>query len=971
MFTHVNPLLRACAVLCWSALCCAVLLHCAVCLLQPSIPVVQIGISESLIRHTRRISTDQHHAPQPLDRRMAAMQLQQRDRDQDLSDPNTKLQLIDTMLSSSPPLPAPPPMQQAQIQAQERELMMQMQMHHHAQAAAAASSNVHAHASAVVAPRTHRPSISAGIKPLVIKGAPLPPPPATAAAPASSALAAQLKPRLAQQAAHAPPPPISSAAATAAAAAAAASNDLFAKVEVPSRGKGGAGAGDAASFQPSSLAAALCDSGMLFGRERHAPVRQQHHRGGSNNHGDNSRGGQNGSKAGDTCTLTIYLHPYSDTAVRPCRVLLQLPPDTPSSGASSAASDSNPTTDELLASLLAKWSAGELARNFGLRAALAPEAADKSAWALHMVDEDTIDSDDECDDDEDGGADDAGGAGPERAMAAGAERGMPEEDLPPLERNRPVKSMGATTLAMVVAAGRQHRMPKHAAPTTLSPSAAAAATASASTASASAATAASSTSSSSAAAAASSSSSSGLASPARSGGPTSPTAAASPSHGSPAPGPNTHATQPLPPQLRRYDSARAAAPSVASSALSPGAHAQPKYRTVSVFSGSGAGVGAGAGLSARSSSQQAMSSDPSRHSVMLGHGGLGGTGAGAGGGGGILGEKFYLKIHIGDHESHIIGLYKTQLLSEVLPVLTKKKQAIVAMKSEMYRFLYLDPLLRASNDALRDMGRVRIGELASDELLLVPRLGGVGGTGVGGTGAGVGSNIGGGALQEREMRSQTFSSTFSHHHHHHHGLGGAGAGNAAGDDSSLGLGTSVAGGGGGALLSPSSDAPSLSSFQFSLDTASAYCEYRVIKTNQRGKRQPRIFGMDRHRIYNKTQSGGDEADPGASGVFSFIQRRIGTEPGVSRATRDINTIASVHVVSLRPTCFCIAFKESAARDSKVAQTREYELETKMECAEIVAKLRFLISHAVMPPNADAAVAASMAGSSMLLGQSTK
>jgi hypothetical protein len=77
------------------------------------------------------------------------------------------------------------------------------------------------------------------------------------------------------------------------------------------------------------------------------------------------------------------------------------------------------------------------------------------------------------------------------------------------------------------------------------------------------------------------------------------------------------------------------------------------------------------------------------------------------------------------------------------------------------------------------------------------------------------------------------------------------------------------------------------------------------------------------------------------------------------------------VVSLRPTCFCIAFKESAAKDSKVAQTREYELETKMECAEIVAKLRFLMSHAVLPPSADAAVAASLGGSSMLLGQSTK
>jgi len=139
-----------------------------------------------------------------------------------------------------------------------------------------------------------------------------------------------------------------------------------------------------------------------------------------------------------------------------------------------------------------------------------------------------------------------------------------------------------------------------------------------------------------------------------------------------------------------------------------------------------------------------------------------------------------------------------------------------------------------------------------------------------------------------------------------------------------------------------------------MDTAGQYAEYRVIKTNQRGKRQARIFGIDRHRIYNKTQpgggplgdGGGDDLDTslhggaggGAShsGVLSFISRALShsvvgdlTSSGVSRAVRDISTIASVHVVAQRPKCFCIAFKESSARDAKVAQTREYELETKM------------------------------------------
>lgn len=93
---------------------------------------------------------------------------------------------------------------------------------------------------------------------------------------------------------------------------------------------------------------------------------------------------------------------------------------------------------------------------------------------------------------------------------------------------------------------------------------------------------------------------------------------------------------------------------------------------------------------------------------------------------------------------------------------------------------------------------------------------------------------------------------------------------------------------------------------------------------------------------------------------------------MSRAYRYINTIASVHVVSLRPTCFCIAFKETAAKDSKVAQTREYELETKTECAEIVAKLRFLMMHAIPDTNPylSNTGSASSPGASML-SQSTQ
>ncbi len=61
---------------------------------------------------------------------------------------------------------------------------------------------------------------------------------------------------------------------------------------------------------------------------------------------------------------------------------------------------------------------------------------------------------------------------------------------------------------------------------------------------------------------------------------------------------------------------------------------------------------------------------------------------------------------------------------------------------------------------------------------------------------------------------------------------------------------------------------------------------------------------------------------------------------VSRAERDIASITEVHVVSIRPSCFTIAFKE---KNGKLI-VREYEAETRMECAEIVAKLKFLMNH---------------------------
>jgi hypothetical protein len=113
-------------------------------------------------------------------------------------------------------------------------------------------------------------------------------------------------------------------------------------------------------------------------------------------------------------------------------------------------------------------------------------------------------------------------------------------------------------------------------------------------------------------------------------------------------------------------------------------------------------------------------------------------------------------------------------------------------------------------------------------------------------------------------------------------------------------------------------------FIFSLESASTYSEYRVIKTNERGKRQIRVLGIDAVKIYNKhvTKNG--------------HRRRL---MEVMRAYRAIKSVSSVIIHPENALCFTIYFREKGKIIS-----REYEAETKMECAEIVAKIRFLSNH---------------------------
>jgi len=127
--------------------------------------------------------------------------------------------------------------------------------------------------------------------------------------------------------------------------------------------------------------------------------------------------------------------------------------------------------------------------------------------------------------------------------------------------------------------------------------------------------------------------------------------------------------------------------------------------------------------------------------------------------------------------------------------------------------------------------------------------------------------------------------------------------------------------------------PAPSQFVFTKETACAYSEYKVIKTNQRGRKQTRVLGIDQSSIYNKSV-------PTVKAKASKISfHSVADKFSVQKKSRAMNTVVSCEVVGGRPQCFRILFHEG-----KKIVTREYETETKMECGEIVAKIQFLINY---------------------------
>ena len=104
-------------------------------------------------------------------------------------------------------------------------------------------------------------------------------------------------------------------------------------------------------------------------------------------------------------------------------------------------------------------------------------------------------------------------------------------------------------------------------------------------------------------------------------------------------------------------------------------------------------------------------------------------------------------------------------------------------------------------------------------------------------------------------------------------------------------------------------------------TAAVYQEWNVVKKNKFGRMQQRVIGIDGQKIYNSKRENGNR-----------------NTSSVSRAQRDISTIRKVEILEDDTRAFRISYKE----DEEVFDI-DYFCDTFHECAEIVAKISYLVS----------------------------
>lgn len=119
-------------------------------------------------------------------------------------------------------------------------------------------------------------------------------------------------------------------------------------------------------------------------------------------------------------------------------------------------------------------------------------------------------------------------------------------------------------------------------------------------------------------------------------------------------------------------------------------------------------------------------------------------------------------------------------------------------------------------------------------------------------------------------------------------------------------------------------ASTMSDFVFSKQDFQQISYYSVIKTNERGRRQKRRLGIDAKAIYNEKPSKG-------------FMNKLSSAPLIGE--RPIQTVMSCQKLPNQPKRFVIQFQDHTGNLS-----REYETEYQTDCAEIVAKVNFLINN---------------------------
>ncbi len=111
-------------------------------------------------------------------------------------------------------------------------------------------------------------------------------------------------------------------------------------------------------------------------------------------------------------------------------------------------------------------------------------------------------------------------------------------------------------------------------------------------------------------------------------------------------------------------------------------------------------------------------------------------------------------------------------------------------------------------------------------------------------------------------------------------------------------------------------------FHFDEGSANAYKDWNVVKKNKFGKKQARTFGVDGRKIYNSKRG----------------ESKNTSNAGVQRAEREINTIQNIDIIEGDSKTFRITWL-----DDKDVYNIEYTCDTVRECAEIVAKVKFILS----------------------------